>query len=232
MSKVTEYSMEDVLFIALATKDSSKAIEIQEKQGQRAVIANCCLPKIVNSPNPDIRSTIKDYDSMSYEERYKAAKLAKIEWTKQQYEKMGIKVIDESDELFWNVELPEGWKVEATDHSMWNNLYDDKGRERATFFYKAAFYDRDAFINFNRRYSCRKMPFDNYESDISYEERKFKPWKLCIMDNGKIITILEEITPSTTNEYYAIDDRLDEIGVSYLKEHYPNYEDINAYWED
>ena len=223
---------EKLLWAALATGDVSEVIEMQEKQGQRKVIANCCLPKIVNSPRPDIRSTIKNYDTMSYEERLAAAKIAKIEWTKQQYEKMGIKIIDECDDLFWNVELPEGWKVKATSHSMWNNLYDDKGRERASFFYKAAFYDRDAFINFNRRYSYSNIPFDNYESDISYEDRKFKPWKLCITDCGKVIKILEEFSPSTDEEYYAIDDKFDKIGVEYLKEHYPNYEDINAYWED
>lgn len=65
------------------------------------------------------------------------------------YEKMGIKVIgrSEDDDQFLDVELPPGWRKRATEHYMWSELIDDTGKVRATIFYKAAFYDRDAFIN-------------------------------------------------------------------------------------
>ena len=43
--------------------------------------------------------------------------------------------------------MPNGWKKQATDHSMWSELIDDKGKVRATIFYKAAFYDQRAFLN-------------------------------------------------------------------------------------
>lgn len=62
---------------------------------------------------------------------------------------LGIKVIDrvDGDDMFSRVELPEGWKVEPVpDHSMWSRLVDSNGVERAAVFYKAAFYDRRAFI--------------------------------------------------------------------------------------
>ena len=52
-----------------------------------------------------------------------------------------------SDPLFCNVVLPAGWKKRATDHEMWTELVDDEGRVRAMIFFKAAFYDRDAFVN-------------------------------------------------------------------------------------
>jgi hypothetical protein len=48
--------------------------------------------------------------------------------------------------IFCNAELPKGWKKRATDHSMWSELVDDKGVVRAQIFYKAAFYDRSAFM--------------------------------------------------------------------------------------
>lgn len=66
------------------------------------------------------------------------------------YEKLGIKYKKpvEGDDLFGLYEVPNGFKTEATDHSMWNNLLNNKDEIVATFFYKAAFYDRDAFINF------------------------------------------------------------------------------------
>ena len=50
------------------------------------------------------------------------------------------------DNLFCDATLPKGWQKRATDHSMWGELVDADGKVRATIFYKAAFYDRDAFM--------------------------------------------------------------------------------------
>lgn len=65
-------------------------------------------------------------------------------------EKFGIKILGESknDPLFMDVELPAGWTKKATDHSMWSDLVDENGNKKASIFYKAAFYDRSAFISF------------------------------------------------------------------------------------
>lgn len=54
---------------------------------------------------------------------------------------------DPGDPMFRPVTLPGGWRKERTDHSMWSKVVDELGRPRLTVFYKAAFYDRDAFIN-------------------------------------------------------------------------------------
>ncbi len=60
---------------------------------------------------------------------------------------LGIKVVAEgSDPLFLDVELPTGFKIQPTDHSMWSHLLDAKGKKIASIFYKAAFYDRRAFM--------------------------------------------------------------------------------------
>lgn len=56
----------------------------------------------------------------------------------------------DSDGLFVNVTFPEGWKLKRTDHSMWTDLFDEAGKKRASMFYKAAFYDTDAFIRFEK----------------------------------------------------------------------------------
>lgn len=50
------------------------------------------------------------------------------------------------DEIFCSAKLPVGWKKRPTDHSMWSELVDEKGAVCAKIFYKAAFYDRSAFI--------------------------------------------------------------------------------------
>ena len=88
-----------------------------------------------------------------------------------QYESMGIKVIGptEGDEIFLDVILPEGWKKQGTDHARWNNLLDDKGRVRAQYFYKAAFYDRSAHVNFCTRYNYNLVPFLPQEEKGHYE---------------------------------------------------------------
>ena len=71
---------------------------------------------------------------------------------KAQYEMMGIRVLrkTEGDDLFYDVELPSNWKIKATDHSMWSNLKNEKGKIIASMFYKAAFYDRGAHIHFEK----------------------------------------------------------------------------------
>lgn len=99
------------------------AIEEQEANGQKELTQASQLPVKVNAPS--------GVDAIL------------------EYEKLGIKVIGKSDgdDLFFNVEIPNGWKIELTDHSMWTKLKDSEGNVKASIFYKAAFYDRDAFIN-------------------------------------------------------------------------------------
>lgn len=54
---------------------------------------------------------------------------------------------EKNDPLFCKAALPAGWSKQPTDHSMWSKLVDENGVERASIFYKAAFYDRDAFMS-------------------------------------------------------------------------------------
>ncbi len=64
------------------------------------------------------------------------------------WEALGFRFLGGDDKLFIDVEFPAGWRLVATDHSMWSDLVDDKGQKRASMFYKAAFYDLSAFIRF------------------------------------------------------------------------------------
>jgi hypothetical protein len=54
------------------------------------------------------------------------------------------------DPLFVHAKLPAGWKKKGSDHAMWSYVLDEKGEERASIFYKAACYDRDAFISITK----------------------------------------------------------------------------------
>ena len=55
------------------------------------------------------------------------------------------------DPLFCNAEFPEGWRLVASDHSMWSEIVDETGARRGSVFYKAAFYDRRAFAQLDKR---------------------------------------------------------------------------------
>lgn len=75
-----------------------------------------------------------------------AQQLIPIQGANEAANKLGIVLGKEADDLFFYAELPKGWEIRATDHSMWSDLIDADGKKRAAIFYKAAFYDRKAFI--------------------------------------------------------------------------------------
>lgn len=59
-----------------------------------------------------------------------------------------------SDRLFVKTILPEGWTKGASEHDMYSNVVDERGVERVSVFYKAAFYDcRSSFHITNVGYS-------------------------------------------------------------------------------
>jgi len=68
--------------------------------------------------------------------------------TRQALEAAGVIFGDRvpGDDLFVYVTLPEGWTRRGTTHDMHSDLLDEKGRKRASVFYKAAFYDRRAHM--------------------------------------------------------------------------------------
>lgn len=68
------------------------------------------------------------------------------------FEGMGLVFGEPVDDIFLSVIFPPGWKKVRTDHSMWSDLVDERGRKRASIFYKAAFYDRSAHAFPQRRY--------------------------------------------------------------------------------
>lgn len=97
-------------------------IEAQEAQGQRDFVASDSLPCRIQHPD-----------------------------TEQAFLALGFVFGDpipegKSAPLFRQAKLPDGWRKVATDHSMWTNIVDSTGTPRVAIFYKAAFYDRAAFM--------------------------------------------------------------------------------------
>jgi len=170
-----------------------KAICNQETQGQKSFVNSETLPVQISAED---RRILEDAGV-----------------------KFGEKV--EGDNLFQYVELPEGWKKVPTDHSMWSNLVDDKGRKRASIFYKAAFYDRDAHLLTSRRY--------NYYFDYERQE-KDGVGVTNITDGDKPIHTTEPITVGD-RESYEVSSEANKLAEAWLDANYPNWRNANAYWD-
>ena len=113
---------------------------------------------------------------------------------------------------------------------MWNELIDNKGRKRASFFYKAAFYDRDAFINFNTRFHVSVDHVADPESD--YDVWKASDYQGTVKD-GDVVICSTKCVPATGS--YDGDDKVKkplwEELENFMKEHWPDYENTDAYWD-
>lgn len=131
-------------------------------------------------------------------------------------ERMGVKFGEDHDDIFVKVELPSGWKKQDTEYPMHSDLLDDKGRKRASIFYKAAFYDRRADM-----YLCPRFRINLYEDGRDTDHSRG-----VITDGETVIHELGEY-PNSYKEREAVR----KLGVAWLVERYPNWEDATAYWD-
>lgn len=147
-----------------------------------------------------------------------------IDSPRDKLESLGFWFGEYIDDLFIECKLPEGWKKVPTNHSMWTDLIDDRGRCRAGIFYKAAFYDRSAHMRLNRRFSYSSQPVGGWEQ----ENYRDKPFFSVVSDNGNIVWYSEE----HACDDYPLADQHEKEARLWLDEHYPNWENDLAYWEE
>ncbi len=128
------------------------------------------------------------------------------------------------DDLFIEAVLPAGWIITPTDHAMWSDLRDAQGRKRASIFYKAAFYDRDAYMRGEYRFGVSQ----DYESPESGRATHY------VYD----ATLAPDIHDKAARLFvggdsagYADTDIPQAACGHWLDEHYPNWKDVAAYWD-
>ena len=195
---------------AMGESGISQGIGNGRQHGQQKEERSSRLPKKTNKNSVPNEYRLQGITgAMGWEEKEKRINQNNEAYTRNQY-----------DELFYYVELPADWRIQTTSSPVWSDLLDSEGRKRLSFFHKDSQWERDAFSNFICRYSFCIMPFDNFESDVEYEERVFKPWRLFIMDSGEIIEKLAEVTVSTKKEYFALDGKFRKTARDFLDEHY------------
>lgn len=137
--------------------------------------------------------------------------------TWEQIEAMGVVCGDDVDDLFVRVQLPAGWTIEPTDHSMWSKLLDDRGRERAMMFYKAAFYDRAAHIGLSRYVRVTRRYYDaEQETDAA-----------VLAADG---AVLFESARVPQNHFKTI-NQIEAAAHAWIRANYPDHENPLAYWD-
>lgn len=122
----------------LSGQTSSDAIIQEEKRNQGLVCSKKMLPKrMIDSsvPKEEFANVPKYPAPNHFEEFYKVVD----SYTRNWYNSLGIKIIDDSNSALYQVELPEGWKLEPTDHDMWSTLKDANGTLVADVFVKMTF---------------------------------------------------------------------------------------------
>lgn len=213
MNKVIEESPEAAELVhLLAEADGTTGhIERSEARGQRHLVNSTQLPSEGTPGGPDgYRKTNPD------------------DWTA-----MGIEFgpLVEGD-IFRDATLPEGWKVEATDHAMWSKLLDEHGRERASIFYKAAFYDRKAHIDLCSRFTMRRV----------YNESHNWTGQDEVLDGGKRVFVTPEVDAAKLEELNDYDQPYEErdkaqkaiqsICEEWLSaKGFPDYKNPALYWD-
>lgn len=142
------------------------------------------------------------------------------------FEAMGIIFHENADDLFIYVTLPDGWKLEPTAHTMWSYLVDNQGRKRVSIFYKAAFYDRKAYIGVVHFY---KVVDRYFISDGEVTEGHSPASIQGVVENGNGETVFQTV-PIQHDDWNARDVMYKQCR-AWLNEHYPEWCNPTAYWE-
>jgi len=190
--------------------DGSSGIEQQEKKGQFELVTQEQMP--INGTTSG-----RGYDFPK------------------ELETIGFIFGEPIDDIFVETKLPNGWKKESTDHSMWSKLLDNEGRERARIFYKAAFYDRSAHVDWGSRFSVDtrmkngQNPLDLVREDFSLYLERDDPEIVVVVDwDGKEIFRVDGTFRPSLHEK----DSFERKAKKWLQDHYPQWENPLAYWND
>lgn len=141
----------------------------------------------------------------------------------------GVVFGKDQDDMFQEVTLPPGRSIMHTDHPLWSNLLDERGRVRATCFYKAAFYDRSASLSLRPRFTVR---CEMGARDPDGENFR-APHRGVVLDGGRIIhvTALVESDDIRLNLGKFSADKARGLATAWLQEKYPDFRNPGAYWD-
>lgn len=139
--------------------------------------------------------------------------------SKEAFESLGFTFEDIGDDVLYQATLPDGWTLKS-DGGYWTYLIDEKGRERGSYFYKGAFYDRSGHMNLSQRFHATYENIDPEDWD--------SPIKVHVKDaDGTIIFDAGQCEKAYSDEY----DKLMRTATEYLATNYPDWKDPTKYWD-
>lgn len=145
------------------------------------------------------------------------------------WEKLGFSFMDMmGDTVLCKALMPKGWRIEATNHSMWSNIYDDKDNLRGEMFYKDSSRDREAHMSLIRRYAIHKEYID--EDRTTCEIYFGNPIEKIFV--AGTVSIPSNSTREERWAKYNEEDKLMNIVKVFADENYPGWENVLAYWDD
>jgi hypothetical protein len=199
----------DFLLKAMLTGDPSGVIEASEREGQRQATA-CGRDRTV------MISSKLDDETREFLTHY------------------GVEFLGDDDTVLQRVKLPPGWRLEPTDHAMWNDLVDANGHKRASMFYKAAFYDRNSHMHLERRFIVTHEYGDAEYGSDAYNE---KCSRVVVKDRqfDEPTWSKKWLTKDECHVEYpakSLRDEHDAMASAWLAEHYPDHESVHAYWDE
>ena len=178
----------------------------------------------------DVSSAIENQEKRG-QARLVNSTVLPIRCPREDLERAGVVFGEKADDLFINVTLPDGWKKQPTDHSMWSDLVDDQGRKRGSIFYKAAVYDRDAFMSMSTRFDISVQPVNGRG------DRDCKVYHAVVLDLDQVVWQSEPTReePGWDNREDMLlwcdeKDALGKVASAWLDENHPEWRDVNAYW--
>lgn len=179
-------------------------IEAQEKRGQLEQAERETLP---------IEGTLKDRMGRSCD-------------SKKTFEALGFKFGKVVEGIFVEATFPAGWEKRPTDHSMWSDLVDNKGRKRGAIFYKAAFYDRSAHVHLSPRFGVGQ-DYDSPTVTVSIRDACGKiAWEI----SGLAKPDYSKDRENASANYDKIEAARAELWKR-LKAEYPDCDSPSAYWD-
>jgi len=158
-------------------------------------------------------------------------------------DRTGIVFGEKINDLFIEVQLPAGWTKKATDHSMWSELLDQHGRERASIFYKAALYDRSAHMHWSRFFNVQTRTIDGqgrerYKSD-DFDRSTGEDHYYVENANGETV---HQVAPvmcwdsvedrDERQRLMGLNDEASKECREWLAQNHPDWDDPFAYWDE
>jgi hypothetical protein len=185
----TQTARDNTLMQAWVLGGNPRGIEAQEARGQQEVANTDTLPKDMGGNE----KALKD---------------------------MGFKIEGPvpGDNLFVYATLPPGWKKKPTDHDLYTDLVDDKGRVRGSIGYKAAFYDRWANLSMKRRIQL-SVDYDNKTAGVA------------LVKAGDTLLFKTKEHKSDKKMAYDLREDARAEAVAWLKKYFPDYDSPAAYWD-